>query len=169
MKQQLSSSLFKAGERAGEYVVQRPVTESELLDFATKLLEQRFVRADFITEPNAATNYLTLRLATLESEVFSAIFLDNRHRVISFDILFNGTISGAAVYAREVVKAALKHNAAAVVLSHNHPSGVAEPSQSDIQLTERLSEALALIDVRVLDHIIIGGTQAVSFAERGLL
>ena len=96
------------------------------------------------------------------------MFLDNRHRVISFDRMFNGTIDGASVYPREVVRAAINHNAAAVIFAHNHPSGVAEPSRADEQITRRLKDALALIDVRVLDHMIVGD-EVVSFAERGLI
>jgi len=95
------------------------------------------------------------------------LFLDNRHRVISLDEMFNGTINGASVHPREIVKRALSHNAAAVILAHNHPSGVAEPSEADQHLTRKLSEALGLIDVRVLDHFVIGDGEAVSFAERG--
>jgi DNA repair protein RadC len=97
------------------------------------------------------------------------LFLDNRHRVISFDQMFTGTIDGASVHPREVVKRALQHNAAAVILTHNHPSGIAEPSRADISLTRRLTDSLALIDVRVLDHIVVGGVETVSFAERGLI
>ena len=100
--------------------------------------------------------------------MFSCVFLDNRHRVIEYEELFHGTIDGASVYPREVVRQAIHHNAAAVILAHNHPSGVAEPSQADERITQRLKEALALVDVRVLDHFVIGD-QVVSFVERGLL
>ena len=101
-------------------------------------------------------------------EIFAVLFLDQRHRVIKFEEMFQGTIDGANVYPREVVKKALHHNAAAVILAHNHPSGVAEPSQSDERITQRLKDALALVDIRVLDHFVIGD-DIVSFAERGLL
>lgn len=110
-----------------------------------------------------------LKLAGEESEVFSAIFLDNRHRVLSYDELFYGTVSGASVHPREVVKRALQHNAAAVIFAHNHPSGVAEPSRADVGLTRRLKDALALVDVSVMDHIVVGHGETASFAERGLL
>jgi DNA repair protein RadC len=116
-----------------------------------------------------ALTILREQLAAREHEVFICIFLDNPHRVIAMDEMFRGTIDGASVHPREVVKCALQHNAAAVILAHNHPSGVPEPSRADISLTRRLSEALALIDVRVLDHFIVGGSELVSFAERGLI
>jgi DNA repair protein RadC len=109
------------------------------------------------------------RLAQHPYEVFTLIYLDKRHRVIACQDLFRGTIDGASVYPREVVKEALKHNAAAVILAHNHPSGVAEPSQADEMITQRVKEALALVDIRVLDHVIVAGGDTTSFAERGLL
>jgi DNA repair protein RadC len=112
---------------------------------------------------------LSLKLGTLDHEVFALIFLDKRHRVISYLEMFRGTIDGASVHPREVVKEVLKQNAAAVILAHPHPSGVAEPSQADEFITTRLKEALGLIDVRVLDHIIIAGADSTSMAERGLL
>ena len=102
-------------------------------------------------------------------EIFCCLYLDNRHRVLAFEEMFSGTLSGASVYPREVVKAALKINAAAVIFAHNHPSGVAEPSQADEALTRRLKEALALVDIRVLDHLVIGDGEVVSFCDRGLL
>jgi DNA repair protein RadC len=111
---------------------------------------------------------LALHLGPLEHEVFACLFLDNRHRVIEYQELFRGTIDGASVHPREVVREAMRTNAAAVIFAHNHPSGVAEPSQSDLRITQRLKDALALVDVRVLDHFIVG-SGIVSFAERGLL
>jgi DNA repair protein RadC len=101
--------------------------------------------------------------------VFSCLYLDNRHRVIQFEELFRGTINGASVYPREVVKKALGHNAAAVIFAHNHPSGVAEPSAADRRITQQLSDALALVDVRVLDHVVVGDGTTISFAEQGLM
>jgi DNA repair protein RadC len=109
-----------------------------------------------------------LKLAPYEHEVFVCLFLDNQHRVIACDELFRGTIDGASVYPREVVKAALQYNAAALIMAHNHPSGISDPSQADRVITEKLKEALALIDVRVLDHFIVG-ENVYSFAEHGLL
>ena len=122
-----------------------------------------------ISNPRATREYLRLRLAVQDHEVFAILFLDNRHRVIEFVPLFRGTIDGASVHPREVVKEALSRNAAAVILAHNHPSGVAEPSQADELITNRLRDALALVDVRVLDHLVVTGDAIVSFAERGLL
>jgi DNA repair protein RadC len=105
----------------------------------------------------------------MEREVFGCLFLDNRHRLIALEEMFLGTIDGASVHPREVVKRALKLNAAAVILAHNHPSGVAEPSQADELITARIRDALALVDIRVLDHLVVGGTTVTSFAERGLI
>lgn len=140
-----------------------------VLEMACRHLDESVLRGAALTSPTATRRYLSLRLRDREHEVFACLFLDNRHRVIAFDELFRGTIDGASVYPREIVKAALRYNAAAVILSHNHPSGVAEPSRADERLTERLREALGLIDVRVLDHIIVGDGEPLSFAERGLL
>jgi len=122
-----------------------------------------------LSAPSATREYLTTLLAPQERELFMILALDNRHRIIASEILFAGTIDGASVHPREVVKCALRHNAAAVIFSHNHPSGVAEASQADELITRRLRDALALVDIRVLDHLIIGGNSSLSFAERGLL
>ena len=152
----------------GYYAMMRPATEAELIAQASAILETR-LRGEPLSSPEASKEFLRLKLAPLEHEVFACLFLDNRHRVIAFETLFRGTIDGASVYPREVVKTALHHNAAAVIFSHNHPSGVAQPSRADEQLTRRLIDALALIDVRVLDHIVASTEGTVSFAERGLL
>ena len=122
-----------------------------------------------ISSPSDSETFLKLKLGHLEHESFCAIFLDNRHRVLKFVELFRGTIDGTSVYPREVVKETLACNAAAVILAHNHPSGVPEPSQADERITKRLKTALELIDARVLDHIIVGGDKTVSLASRGLL
>ncbi len=126
-------------------------------------------RGDALSSPGKVRRYLSLQLSGVQHEIFAALFLDNRHRVIVFEELFNGTIDGAAVYPREVMKRCLAANAAAVIFAHNHPSGVAEPSDADISITRKLSDALALIDVRVLDHLIIGQGVQTSLAERGLM
>lgn len=139
------------------------------LELGRRYLAATLERNDVLTSPADTRNFLRARLRGYPHEVFACLFLDNRHRIISFDELFTGTIDSASVHPREVVRRALKHNAAAVILAHNHPSGIAEPSRSDEAITRRLSEALALIDVRVLDHLVIGDSEAVSFAERGLL
>jgi len=122
-----------------------------------------------IKSPAETETFLKARLGQLEHESFGAVFLDNRHRVIEYKQLFRGTIDGTSVYPREVVKDALQNNAAALILVHNHPSGVAEPSQADERITKRLKAALELVDIRVLDHVIVAGDKAVSLASRGLL
>ena len=122
-----------------------------------------------LLNPQATCDYLRVRLRDLPHEVFCCLYLDNRHRVIAFEELFRGTLDGASVHPREVVKHALAHNAAAMILAHNHPSGVAEPSQADELITRRLKEALNLVEIRVLDHLIVGDSRCESFAERGLL
>lgn len=137
------------------------------LEMAKRYETGRASEREFLESPQAVKSLVALHMRELEHEVFSCLFLDNRHRLIKYQALFNGTIDSASVYPREVVKAALKHNAAAVVLAHNHPSGVAEPSQADIDITAKLTKALALVDIRVLDHIIAGDGYQVSLAERG--
>ncbi|MEJ2060707.1 MAG: DNA repair protein RadC [Gammaproteobacteria bacterium] len=139
-----------------------------VLEMARRYLEDEIRRGVTLENPTQTVNYLMSRLRHHPHEVFAVLFLDNRHRVIDYEPLFTGTIDGASVHPREVVRRVLHHNAAAVILAHNHPSGVAEPSQADVSLTQRLKDALALIDVRVLDHIVVGDN-AVSLAERGLL
>jgi len=126
-------------------------------------------RGSALTSPGAVRDYLRLSLAGKEHEIFMVIWLDAQHRVINAEDLFRGTLTQTSVYPREVVKHALKANAAAVIFAHNHPSGVAQPSQADELLTRNLKEALTLVDVKVLDHFIVAGNQALSFAERGLL
>lgn len=140
-----------------------------VLEMARRHLAQPLTETDSITDPVHARRYVHARLRDYPYEVFACLFLDNRHRVLCFDELFRGTINGASVHPREVVRSALQHNAAAVILAHNHPSGVAEPSAADRQLTERLQAALQLVDIRVLDHLVVGDRDCVSFAERGLI
>lgn len=139
------------------------------LELGRRYLLADLQRGDALANPECTRRFLQARLRGYPHEVFACLFLDNRHRVIEYEALFRGTIDGASVHPREVVKAALAHNAAAIILAHNHPSGVAEPSQADLHLTRRLREALALVDIRVLDHLVIGDGAVVSFAERGLL
>ena len=142
---------------------------SAVLEIAKRYQFNKAERGAFLESPDAVKSLVALEMRNLEHEIFACLFLDNRHRLISYEALFRGTIDSASVYPREVVKAALACNAAAVVFAHNHPSGVAEPSRADIDITTRLSKALNLIDVRVLDHIIVGGNYQVSLAERGEL
>jgi len=149
--------------------VTRPATRDQILDAARAILARGVRRGHALGSPRATREYLQLHLAPREHEIFAILFLDNRHRVIEFVPLFRGTIDGASVHPREVVKEALARNAAAVILAHNHPSGVAEPSAADELITTRLRDALALVDIRVLDHLVVTGDTVVSFAERGLL
>src|SRR5688500_15935431 len=139
------------------------------MELARRSAEERVRDADALTSPGAVRDYLRLAIGGRPHEVFLCIWLDAQHRVIKFDELFRGTLTQTSVYPREVAKMALSVNAAAVIFAHNHPSGVAQPSQADELLTANLKEALALIEVKVLDHFIIAGNQAISFAERGLL
>ncbi len=138
-------------------------------EMARRVFDHALDQGEPLTSPDDTRRYLASRLAHYPHEVFAALFLDNRHRILRYTELFRGTIDGAAVYPREVVRQALEHNAAAVIFAHNHPSGVAEPSQADISLTRRLSDALTLVDIRVLDHMVVGHGEVVSLAERGLL
>ena len=146
-----------------------PATDDEILDAARAILANRVRRGRALSSPRHTRDYLRLTLATHDHELFAILFLDNRHRVIEFVPLFRGTVDGASVYPREVVKEALARNAAAVILAHNHPSGIAEPSSADEHITTRIRDALALVDIRVLDHFVVTGDAIVSFAERGLL
>jgi DNA repair protein RadC len=139
------------------------------LELSRRHYQQEIAAGPALESPGATRNFLVAQLRDLPYEVFCCLFLDNRHRLIAFQELFRGTIDGASVHPREVVREALCRNAAAVILAHNHPSGVAEPSQADELITLRLREALALVDIRVLDHLIVGDSRCASFAERGLL
>jgi DNA repair protein RadC len=147
----------------------REATFDEIMTAARHALALRVRKGTPMQSPKASRDFLMMKLADREHEVFTLIYLDNRHRLIAYQELFRGTIDGASVHPREVVKEALKHNAAAVILAHNHPSGVAEPSKADELITNRLKDALALVDIRVLDHLIVAGSDVISFAERGLL
>ena len=140
-----------------------------VLEMARRALHEEMKMGDALNSPRAVRDYLQLLLRGREQEVFMVVFLDAQHRTLAAEELFHGTLTQTSVYPREVVKRALHYNAAAVVLAHNHPSGVAEPSQSDRMLTDALKQALALVDVRVLDHFIVAGAGCVSFAERGML
>jgi len=139
------------------------------LEMARRHLGEALSRGTGLTSPADTRDYLLARLRDRPHEVFCCLFLDNRHRVLAVEEMFRGTIDGASVHPREVVKRALEHNAAALIFAHNHPSGVAEPSRADEALTRRLRDALGLVDIRVLDHFVVGDGEAVSFAERGLL
>ena len=154
----------------GNYHLGATLTDDDILHAAEGILEHKLMRSgEALTDPAASARYLKARLASYPYEVFACLFLDNRHRVIAFEELFRGSIDGCSVHPREVIRSCIKHNAAAVILAYNHPSGVAEPSAADRSITLRLREALEFIDVRVLDHLIVGSGTPTSMAQRGLL
>lgn len=161
MKARVITKLMRAALESGD--------ADTVVAAALRVLEARAHYGNALTSPTAVKDYLRLMLDGREHEVFVAVFLDAQHRTLATEEMFRGTLTQTSVYPREVVKAALRHNAGAVIFAHNHPSGVPEPSHADEALTRNLKAALALIDVRVLDHIIVGGGQAMSFAERGLI
>jgi len=148
----------------------REARAEDVISSAQNLIARRYrVGTPVIDSPQRTREYLKLHLGGLDYEVFGCLFLDNRHRLIKAEDLFRGTIDGASIHPREVVKAALMTSAAACILFHNHPSGIAEASQADRLITQRLREALQLVDIRVLDHLIVAADCVLSFAERGLL
>ncbi|MCL4106632.1 UNVERIFIED_CONTAM: hypothetical protein GTU68_009766 [Idotea baltica] len=151
------------------YRFKKAITEEELIRTAKNAIAEKLVDKPVFENPRAVRDYLHLELGNLEVEVFYVLFLNAQHQLISKAPLFQGTLDGAAVYPREVVRQVIKHNAAAVILAHNHPSGNAAPSAADKRITDRIRRALELIDVRVLDHFVVGGDSVVSFAEEGLL
>jgi DNA repair protein RadC len=153
----------------GDYDELRAATTAEIIAAARRAMTRRVHRGTAMSSPRAVREFLAVKLGTLEHEIFAVLLLDTRHRLIEYVELFRGTINGASVHPREVVKLALARNAAALVLAHPHPSGSPEPSQADELITQRLKEALALVDIAVLDHVIVAGGETVSFAERGLL
>ncbi|ENQ3932817.1 DNA repair protein RadC [Salmonella enterica subsp. enterica serovar Newport] len=147
-----------------------PLSAQQTIREALTLLEHQLREPGAaFTSTQAARDWLRLRMAGLEREEFMVLYLDNQHRLIAHETLFSGTVNRTEVHPREVVKAGLKHNCAAVIVAHCHPSGLAEPSQADRQITERLRQALNLVDIRLLDHLVVGGMDIVSFAERGWL
>ena len=160
---------LRAGEETGTYVMESPVTEADILQMAQQLAMSRLFKGRALTEPTQVFSHLQTLLQYHEYEVFALLLLDTKYRVIGFRELFRGTLDGASVYPREVVKIALQHNAAAVILVHNHPSGEPEPSQADRTLTTTLKNALNMIGTRILDHVVVGYEGCVSFAERGYL
>lgn len=160
---------LKAGEASGTYVMESPVTEADILQMAQQLAMSRLSKGRTLTEPKQVFSELQTLLQYHEYEVFALLLLDSKHRVIGFRELFRGTLDGASVYPREVVKIALEHNAAAVIMVHNHPSGDPEPSQADRTLTTTLKNALNMVGTRILDHVVVGHEGCVSLAERGYL
>ena len=158
-----------AGETTGTYVMESPVTEADILQMAQQLAMSRLSKGRVLTEPKHVISHLQSLLQYHEYEVFALLLLDIKHRVIGFRELFRSTLDGASVYPWEVVKIALEHNAAAVILVHNHPSGDPEPSQADRTLTTTLKNALSMIGTQTLDHIVVGSEGCVSLADRGYL
>ena len=146
-----------------------PASAEQILDAARRVIDQKMQRGTEFSSPATVKEYLRTKLAGFEHEVFAILFLDTRHRLIDYVEMFHGTIDAAEVHPREVVKLALRLNAAAVIVSHNHPSGNPEPSAADKAMTAQLRQGLALVDVRTLDHVIVAGSRTTSFAERGLL
>lgn len=138
-----------------------------VLEMGRRHLAETLHRDSALESPQAVRDYLKAQLRHEPHELFACLFLDTRHRVLAFEVLFHGTVDGASVYPRAIVKRALAHNASALILAHNHPSGLCEPSQADVQLTEHLKKALALIDIRVLDHFIVGEGEPLSMLEQG--
>ncbi|TXH74461.1 DNA repair protein RadC [Thiobacillus sp.] len=161
----LDSSLL-VRDVAGDY---RPANADEVLRAAQRVLAGQMRGSEALTSPQVVRDFLRVKLGTLEHEVFAVIHLDAQNRVLDYVEMFRGTVSQTSVYPREVVKEALARNSAALLLVHNHPSGAAEPSRADEMLTQTLKSALALVDVRVLDHLIVAGSAILSFTERGLL
>ncbi|MGU5655077.1 RadC family protein [Aeromonas allosaccharophila] len=158
-----------AGEQPGTYLVTELINEEDLLTIANQIARQKLAKGEAITDKHLAHQALQGLLQTRDREVFAALFLDSQHRILAYEELFLGTLSAATVYPRDVVKRALHHNAAALMLVHNHPSGYPEPSRADIEITLRLQDALALVDIRTLDHLVVGTEGVVSLAERGNL
>ena len=157
-------------EEIPTYEVQIKNDEESIIAKALEILANRMSKAEaYMNSPSAVRDFLRLKLAGLEFEVFTVLFLDAQHGVIAAEEMFRGTLTQTSVYPREIVKRSLYYNAAAVIFAHNHPSGIAEPSKSDEMLTGALKQALARVDVRALDHFIVAGTNCLSFAERGLI
>ncbi len=161
-----SSHSLLVRDLQGEY---RPASSDEVLQAARRVLSSKVRRGSTMTSPEVVKDYLRLQFGELEHEVFVVVFLDAQHRLICAKEMFRGTVSQTSVYPREVVKAGLGVNAAAVLLAHNHPSGSSEPSRADEYLTQTLKAALALVDIRVLDHFVVAADSVCSFAQRGLL
>ena len=147
----------------------RVIREQGIVEEALTILARRHRRGEVLSSPKATQEFLRLKLAEQQHEVFGCIFLDNRHRIIDIENLFFGTIDGDSVHARAIVQKALQHNAAAILAYHNHPSGITEPSQADLSITQRIKNALALVDIRLLDHLVVSVEGATSIAERGLM
>jgi DNA repair protein RadC len=170
MKQQRLRLVENENRFAG--IKPEDLTEAEsdsLVDLALRVLAARHKKDQALENPEQTQAYLRLHLAERPNEVFACLYLDTKHRIIALEEMFQGTIDGASVHPREVVRRGLECGADAVIIAHNHPSGVSEPSQADLRITERLKSALALVDIRVLDHVVVATEGSVSLAERNLL
>ena len=165
LQQEFNYRSLMVKDESGRY---RPASGNEIIEAALSEINRRFARGVMITSPDQTLEFLRLRLSPLEHEVFAVLWLDNKNRVLVFEELFRGTINSASVHPREIVKSAMKHNAAACILCHNHPSGDSNPSSADQNITLRIREALNVVEVRTLDHVIVG-ERPYSFAEHGLL
>ena len=165
----LTNPQLIAREEPGTYRVDGDVTDAQLLHLAKMIAQKRLSKGNKLGSPDEVHRCLQTLLLDYPYEVFGTLLLDTQHRLITFDELFRGTIDSASVYPREVIKHAIENNAAAVILVHNHPSGDPEPSDADRRITQRLQEALGLVDIRVLDHVVVGHEGYTSFAERGWL
>ena len=163
------ADIRRSKKQANSYVLNGTYSEDTLLGIAETILLDRIYEKPIINSADDIQQYLKLHFREMKTEVFCVVFLNTQHEILAIENLFTGTIDGAAVYPREVIRKVIDHNAAAVILAHNHPSGHAEPSKSDYAITDRITRALKLIDTRVLDHIIIGSADAVSFAVEGWL
>jgi len=153
----------------GHYTLHQPLSEEAILEAAEDILRRRLERLGAITDPTTAASFFRARLAGLGHEEFHAMWLDARYNILHVELLARGSLTGAQVHPRELVRSALRYNAAACILAHNHPSGVSEPSQADLSITRRLREALDLVEVRILDHLVVSAAGSVSFAARGWL
>ncbi len=160
---------FDLCESSGKYTARRDLTPDQIIRAAKAALAARCARGTVLTSPDAVSDYLVVHYSAKPAEVFTCLFLDNRHRLIAVEDLFFGTIDGASVHPREIARRCLELNAAALILAHNHPSGTTDPSRADQQITQRIKDALALVEVRVLDHLVVGGGEAYSFASHGLI
>ena len=160
---------FIASDRSGHYQTLEPVTREQIIRFAHSLLTRQFRNRRKITSSYDVHQWLVLKLAEDTRESFGMILLSQQHHLLGYHTLFTGTLNQTMVYPREIVALALTHHAAAVILVHNHPSGEPEPSQADKLITQKITDALSLLDIRVVDHLIVGGDDAYSFAEHGLL
>ncbi|MEM7083061.1 MAG: DNA repair protein RadC [Pseudomonadota bacterium] len=164
----MTDTLYRT-EPDGRYAIADSITLTELLSITKSIVSEQYSDREPFTSPTIVSNYVYAALAHKEREEFLCLFLDCRNRLVHEEVLFVGTIDGASVHPREIIKTALSHNAAALIIAHNHPSGVSAPSQADEQITRKINKACTLLNIRLLDHIVVGADGTTSFASRGLL